>query len=50
MNVWNPKKDLTKLEEQRRKGNFGKQTQEFQRELDMLYETKTPIQKDGKFN
>lgn len=31
---------LQKLEEQRRKGRFGEQTREFQRELDMLYETK----------
>ena len=32
--------NLQKLEEQRRRGKFGEQTQEFQRELDMLYETK----------
>ena len=42
-------KDLKSLEEQRRKGDLGKQAQEFQRELDMLYETKTPIQ-NGKFD
>ena len=46
MNTWNPKKNIAKLEEQRRKGDLGRQAQEFQRELDMLYETKTPIQRD----
>lgn len=44
------RKDLKSLEEQRRKGNLGKQAQEFQQELDMLYETKTPIQRDGKIS
>ena len=34
------------IEEQRRAGKLGKQQQEFQKELDMLYETKTPTQNE----